>query len=64
MKRCNYCQKPAANEFSWQSWYSRQGSRRAMTIYARSCDEHLGCVNWESLRALHPEALVTRIEPR
>ena len=46
--RCNYCAAPAVVSITWQSWYSKMGSRRALTMHARACAEHQGCVNFRS----------------
>lgn len=58
MTRCNYCKREARIVIKWQSWISKMGHRRALTVSAAACPEHEACVNFVENRRLHPNALV------
>jgi hypothetical protein len=60
--RCDYCNRPATKRFRWRSWFVKLGQRRGITLQCAACDEHVGCTNWEGMKALHPDAPVEEVQ--
>jgi hypothetical protein len=60
--RCNYCNAASVVMFQYQSYLaSSRPGRRWQKLTVRACAEHEGCVNWNSMRTLHPHRPLLRI---
>jgi hypothetical protein len=60
--RCDYCGARATARISYDG-YLATGRRRYVRCHVRACAKHEGCVNWDGMRRLHPDAPVERAAP-
>lgn len=62
--RCNYCKRSSVVVIRWRSSLASMGRRRVFMITAGACAEHEDCVNFKSVRGLHPDAPEQRFANR